>query len=148
MHLEADVLVSALQSAGMRVTTARRAICEVIATSHAEHLTAADIQARAETLAGGSIDPSTVYRTLDVFQSLGYLHHVHLGHGAGVVHLTDETDHHHLACESCGQTLDVPLDEFQPLFDRLARTYGFVVDRAHFAVVGRCRACEQTENSP
>lgn len=147
MHVETEQLVAGLKAAGMRVTAARRAICEVIATSHAEHLTATDIGERAAGLTEATVDPSTVYRTLEVFETLGYLHHVHLGHGPGVVHLTDETDHHHLVCSACGITIDVPIGEFRSLFDRLAATYGFVADPAHFAVSGTCAACEQSRNS-
>lgn len=147
MHVEAEALIADLRAAGVRITGARRAICDVLAQSHGDHLSAADIHARAQTEHGATIDPSTVYRTLDVLERSGLLHHVHLGHGPGVVHLTDETDHHHLVCEACETTIDVPLAEFQPLFSRIEAAYGFRVAPAHFAIVGRCAACEHSENT-
>ncbi len=147
MHVEAEALIADLRSAGVRITGARRAICDVLAQSHGDHLSAADIHTRAQTEHGATIDPSTVYRTLDVLERSGLLHHVHLGHGPGVVHLTDETNHHHLACESCGSTVDVPLSDFRPLFSDIYERHGFRVAPAHFAIVGRCRTCEQSENT-
>ena len=82
MHLTPDELIRALQGSSLRITKARRAICEVLATSHQEHMSATDILERAREQAGVGIDQSTVYRTLDVLEELGYLHHVHLGHRA------------------------------------------------------------------
>ena len=43
MHITADKLVDALSDRGYRITNARRAVCEVVAAAHDEHLSAADI---------------------------------------------------------------------------------------------------------
>jgi Fur family ferric uptake transcriptional regulator len=141
VHVTTEDLIDALRNEGLRVTAARRAICAVLAEAHEEHLTAADIVGRASSSATFSIDASTVYRTLEVFERLGYLHHVHLGHGPGVVHLTDETDHHHLVCDVCGRTVDIPVDEMRSVFAKLGDRYGFIPDSVHFALVGTCAAC-------
>ena len=73
MHLTEDDLIDALRSRSLRITRARRAICDVLATSHEEHMRAVDILKRARAKAGVGIDQSTVYRTLDVLEELGYL---------------------------------------------------------------------------
>lgn len=141
MHVTTEDLVGALRREGLRITAARRAICEVLAQAHEEHLTAADIQRRANTAGSGAIDQSTVYRTLDVLEALGFLHHVHLGHGPGVIHLTEERDHHHLVCERCGRSVDVPLQDLEEVLAAVADHHGFVADSVHFALSGRCREC-------
>ena len=138
MHVSADDLVAALRAAGMRVTRPRRALCAVLADAHAAHLTAAELRRRAEEVLGASIDLSTVYRTLDALDQAGLLHHVHLGHGPSVAHLSGEDDHHHLVCEVCGATVDVPRHEVAELMATLERRYGYQVDSLHFALVGRC----------
>ncbi|MDH5373918.1 MAG: transcriptional repressor [Acidimicrobiia bacterium] len=148
MHLSTDDLVEALRGEGFRITAARRAICSVLADSHEEHLSATDIQSRAADLSAIEIDQSTVYRTLDVFEQLGWLHHVHLGHGPGIIHLTDKTDHHHLVCESCGKSVDVELDELEAVFGTLSKRYGFAPTSLHFALVGTCNACAQLSEDP
>ena len=137
-HLEAEDLLDELRGAGLRITGPRRAICAVLAESHDDHLNALDLQARAEELAGARIDPSTVYRTIDALESAGALHHIHLAHGPAVVHLTDHVDHHHLVCDECGRTIDLPLSELEGLTARLEAKYGFRADSVHFALVGRC----------
>ena len=43
MHIEADDLLAALRRAGLRITAPRRAVCEILAESHDEHLTAATL---------------------------------------------------------------------------------------------------------
>ncbi|MGH8874878.1 MAG: Fur family transcriptional regulator [Acidimicrobiia bacterium] len=141
MHLTADDLLRSLREEGMRVTRPRRAVCEVLARSHGDHLTAAEILSRAEETLGGDIDQSTIYRTLDALERVGYLHHVHLGHGPGVVHLSEESDHHHLVCESCGRTTDIPLEELEEALREVARRYRFRPDGVHFALVGKCLVC-------
>ena len=145
MRLTADDLLEALRQRSLRITQTRRAICDVLATSHEEHLSAADILERAREKARVGIDQSTVYRTLDVLEELGYLHHVHLGHGAGVYHLTEESDHQHLVCEHCGKSVEIPLEELAPVLATVTSRYGFVAEGVHFALVGTCEDCSSHE---
>jgi Fur family ferric uptake transcriptional regulator len=142
MHT-ADDLIDALRSRSLRITKARRAICDVLATSHEEHMSASDILDRARERAGVGIDQSTVYRTLDVLEELGYLHHVHLGHGAGVYHISEEADHQHLVCERCGTSVEIPLEELAPVLATVTSRYGFVAEGVHFALVGVCEDCAE-----
>jgi Fur family ferric uptake transcriptional regulator len=136
-----EALIKALRAEGLRITEARKAICRVVATGGDQHLSAADIRKRATSLTGRQIDLSTVYRTLDVLESLGFLHHVHLGHGPGVFHLTRDAGHHHLVCENCGAAVDVPLDDVGPALHEIASRHGYSVSGAHFALTGLCREC-------
>lgn len=147
MHVSAENLIAVLREEGLRVTAARRGICEVIAASHDDHLTATELHDRSQVIAGQSINPSTVYRTVEVFERLGLLHHVHLGHGPGVIHLSGSDQHHHLTCDRCGSTIDIPASALEPFFVQLRDAYGFTVDPSHFALGGHCRECELSENS-
>jgi Fur family ferric uptake transcriptional regulator len=133
----AEDLVAGLRRAGLRVTRARRAVCEALAAAPREHLRAADIARRA----GTSMDLSTVYRTLDTLEEHGLVEHVHLGHGAGAYHVAPSSQHHHLVCEQCGRTVDVPIGELEEAVARVTGPLGFVPDAAHFAIVGRCARC-------
>ncbi len=128
----------------MRVTAPRRAICEVIAAAHAEHLTAAAILEAARARSDAKIDPSTVYRTLDALEGAGTLTHSHLGHGASVYHLADEAAHQHLICSSCGRTFELPEKDVRAFLDDITAGSGFVADPTHFAVSGLCAECAAT----
>jgi Fur family transcriptional regulator, ferric uptake regulator len=138
-------LVASLRSGGMRVTRARSALCEVLAAARHEHLTPQELHRRAQQHMGGRIDPSTVYRTLEALTECGAVYHVHLGHGAAVIHLTDLEAHHHLVCEVCDRTVDLPLGELEALTDHIGDRYGFVVDSVHFAMIGRCADHDRNE---
>ena len=133
----AGELIAGLRRAGLRVTAARRAICEALAAARADHLSAGEVAART----GAGVDLSTVYRTLDALEELGLVEHVHLGHGPGAYHVGPSAAHHHLVCDSCGRTFDVPIAELRRAVERVTTPLGFVPDSAHFAIVGRCAAC-------
>jgi Fur family ferric uptake transcriptional regulator len=141
VHITADTLIDALSGEGYRITNARRAVCEVVAASHDEHLTAADIYDRARAQTGTRLDRSTVYRTLEALEDARLLAHSHLGHGPSVYHLTEDSGHQHLICLSCGKTLTLPDDETRRLVSSIAVSTGFVLDANHFALSGMCAEC-------
>lgn len=133
-----DDLLGALRAGGLRVTAPRRAVCEALANAHDRHLTTAALHELAEAELGSSIDISTIYRTVEALEQEGLVHHVHLGHGPAVLHLSDHSEHHHLTCHVCGRTVDLPIDEVRELTESLGRRHGFEIDSAHFALIGRC----------
>ena len=137
VHVTTEELVSALRDAGLRVTSSRRAVCEVVARHHSEHLTASTISTRLE----GVADQSTVYRTLDALEEADILSHTHLGHGASVFHLADDEPHQHLVCEECGQVVSLDQGMFDELVASIRDSAGFEVDVTHFALSGRCPDC-------
>ena len=129
-----------LADAGGRRTASRQAIIEVIVEA-GSHLTADEIAGQVHERFP-SVNLSTVYRTLDALTDLGIVDHVHFGHGRAVYHLTDEA-HQHLVCEQCGAVEELPVSRLGPFLRVLDREFGFELDRRHFALVGRCRACRQ-----
>lgn len=142
--MNAEDLLSALRAAGMRITTARTALCEVLAAGPEDHHTALELRARAEARIGGRIDPSTVYRTIEVLQDLGLVDHVHTGQGTTVVHLVEEP-HHHLSCRVCGKFVDIPAAEALAALRSVSERHGFAADTLHFALVGTCEGCVTSE---
>lgn len=141
VHITADKLIDALSDEGYRITNARRAVCEVVASSHDHHLTAADIYSRARAQAGSRLDRSTVYRTLEALEDSGLLTHSHLGHGPSVYHLAEDAGHQHLICLRCGKTFTLPEVETRRLVEAIAGSTGFVLDASHFALSGLCADC-------
>jgi len=127
--------IDVLRAEGRRVTTARRTIIELLGATD-DHLTADDI-ARHVHEAHPEIHVSTVYRTLESLEAWSLVEHVHRGHGAAFFHLA--ASHPHMVCEECGRVLDVPAQEFEPLVARVREVYGFELDVAHNALMGRCR---------
>lgn len=141
-----DDLLETLRSGGSRITAQRRAICSTLAGDD-RHLTIPDLHRLAQERSGLRFDVSTVYRTIEVLEAAGRVHHVHLGHGPSVLHLSSQGEHHHLVCDVCGRTEDVAILRLDDLSRHIEREYGFVVDGVHFALAGRCAHHERNRNS-
>ena len=135
-----EPLLDRVRRGGGRVTPARRALLEALLGAEGHHLTAQDLAEHVQR-AVPDVHLSTVYRSLESLEEMGIVDHAHLGNGRAVYHLADEP-HQHLVCERCESVVEVPDDVFAELSGTLRRAYGFVIRAHHFAVVGRCAACE------
>ncbi len=135
-------LVDELSAKGLRLTSQRRALLEIIETSE-EHLDAASLLRRARER-DASVDRATVYRTLELLKKLRLVNELDLMHLNGEKHYYEvrrDEDHVHLACFQCGR-----IEEFgSPLFERLkqeiGRERGFRVSVVGMEVGGRCSHC-------
>jgi Fur family ferric uptake transcriptional regulator len=132
-------LAERLRERGMRVTSQREQV--LAAVRSLGHATPEQI-----TESVNGVDVTTVYRTLELLEELGLVRHAHLGHGAPS-YRPAEDDHIHVVCHSCGAVTDADPRLVEPLARRLLADDGFVLDRAHFTVFGRCRNCAQEQNS-
>jgi Fur family ferric uptake transcriptional regulator len=93
------------------------------------------------------VDVTTVYRTLELLEEIGLVRHAHLGHGAPS-YRPAEDQHIHVVCHSCGAVADADPSLVDPLARRLLADDGFVLDRSHFTVFGRCRVCAAEQIPP
>ena len=87
-----------------------------------------------------AVNISTIYRTLELLESLGLVWHPHLGRGAPVYHAA-ERPHLHVVCATCGEIASAAPDLLDEAAERLAADLGFTVDVGHVALSGTCRAC-------
>jgi Fe2+ or Zn2+ uptake regulation protein len=133
-----DVQTGDGRTANRRLGRARRQIADLLADSDGP------LTADAVIAALPDVHPSSVYRSLNVLEELGYVRHVHLAHGAALYEVANRVSSvRHLVCEVCGHTVAVPLKVLEPLRKRLERDFGFVLDSTHFAITGRCTTCER-----
>jgi Fur family ferric uptake transcriptional regulator len=132
---DASRILDQIRARGERITTPRRAVIELLASTH-EHLTVDDIASRLHPV-HPSIAPSTVYRTLEALQDWGMVERVHRGQGATFFHLAQM--HQHLVCELCGKVSDIPTHELDDLVIRLQQAYEFELRPNRFALLGECR---------
>jgi Fur family ferric uptake transcriptional regulator len=128
-----DDLAERLRGLGLRVTQQRAQVLHAVRTLG--HATPEQIS---ESVPG--VDVTTVYRTLELLEQIGLVRHAHLGHGAPS-YRPAEDEHIHVVCHSCGAVVDAEPELVEPLAQQLLHQDGFVLDRAHFTVFGRCRAC-------
>jgi len=132
-----------LRSRGYRLTPQRQLVLEAV--EELRHATPDQVLERVRSKAKG-INQSTIYRTLELLESLELVTHTHLGHGAPTYHPASSPDHAHLVCAGCGEVRQVDPDVVAPLVEALKRHCGFTTDVRHLAVQGRCANCsENTE---
>src|SRR4051795_1284230 len=121
-----------LRARGLRWTPQRRLILDVISEAQG-HVTGAEFVDRCRTR-DPDTTPSTVYRTLDVLEDLGYLAHSHAADGREEYHVLPAAEHAHLHCADCGGSWEIGGDEVAGLAKTLRRERGFAVDVAHLTV--------------
>ncbi len=130
-----------LHERGLRWTPQRRLILEVLASTQG-HVTGSDVIERCRER-DPEITPSTVYRTLDVLEDVGYVHHSHGADGREEYHVMPKDVHGHLRCLDCGGGWEIPPAEAAALVATLRRNRGFSVDVSHLTIVGRCAHCQE-----
>lgn len=135
--------VARLRAAGMRVTSARLAILDVIGEGH-HH--GADEVARAVRDRIGHVTLQAVYEALGAFADAGLVRKIELGGGAARYESRVGDHHHHLACRRCGAIADTdgaagPAPGLEPAcLEPLARL-GYTVDEAEVTFWGLCPGC-------
>lgn len=135
--LAADSLadaVAALRERGLRLSTARRLVLEV--------LFAADGPVSAEHVARRlNLDAASVHRNFQALELQGLVTHVHLGHGPGLYSLLGRGEREYLYCDRCGAVTALSVKELDPVRERIKERYGYEARFDHFAIVGTCAAC-------
>ena len=124
------------------MTPQRRAIvAEVMAAEG--HISPTIVSRRVRERVPG-VNPSTVYRTLDLLEDLGVLSHAHLESGPEY-HRRSESQHVHLACSRCGSEDALSMAEAAQLKRLVATHRGFQPHLTHFAISGLCASCQRDE---
>src|SRR3954462_14873470 len=131
-----------LRARGLRWTPQRRLILDVI-TEAEGHVPGAEFVERCRAR-DPVTTPSTVYRTLDVLEELGYVSHSHGLDGREEYHVLPDGDHGHLHCTSCGRAWEIEPGEPEQLVRALAAARDFEVDLSHVSIAGVCAECART----
>jgi Fur family ferric uptake transcriptional regulator len=132
-----DVL-ALLRERGLRMTPQRRAIVAEVLRAQG-HISPTVIARKIQGEMPG-VNASTVYRTLTLLEEVGVLQHSHVETGAEY-HRTEEAEHVHLTCRSCGLDDALSLEEAGALHRLIRRHRGFEADLTHFAITGLCATC-------
>ncbi len=140
-HRSAELaqLITFLDARKVRVTPIRRAILSVLA-AFVEPLRAEDVHAR---LATPKPDLVTVYRTLELFSTLGLVRPVRFHEDSARYELSDAVrqHHHHHVCVSCGKITDVPTCIFDGIPERVEKEARVTVTGHMLELFGLCTGC-------
>ena len=127
-----------LHMKGLRLTPQRDLVLQAV--RKLDHATPEEVHQKVHASHPG-INLSTVYRNLETLENVGLVQHTHLGHGSATYHASEELNHLHLVCESCGSIGDAPLEVAASFVQSLSDDYGFKTDVSHFAISGMCSNC-------
>jgi Fur family ferric uptake transcriptional regulator len=131
-----------LRESGHRLTPQRELVLAAVQTLG--HATPDEVYAEVRTHSA-AINLSTVYRTLELLDELGLIHHAHLSDRAPTYHSTSGHEHSHLVCRDCRKVISVERADIESALGALAEREGFVPDYGHLTVFGTCRDCAQRD---
>jgi len=138
-----EPLLVALDSAGLRLTEARRTVATLIADRDGP-FTAADLLADARRRRI-DIGRATVFRALDAFSELNVVERLDLPNGDHAYVGCDPAHHHHVVCENCGRTTEIDDGGIRDIVRAIERRTGYRVDSHRLELFGRCPACAAVE---
>jgi Fe2+ or Zn2+ uptake regulation protein len=133
-------LIEYLHSKGFRVTTQRLAVLAIINETEG-HLSATQIHRRALERIPGLTEP-TIYRALNFLTNQGLALVAHIGNGH-LVYESAERNHLHVACEQCGQVVELDPILLSPLSHSIEIDTGYRLNTTHFTFLGTCPACQR-----
>jgi Fur family ferric uptake transcriptional regulator len=131
--------LAALDTAGFRLTDARRTVATLIADRDGP-FTAADLLVDARSRRLG-IGRATVFRALDAFSGLNVVERLDLPSGEHAYVVCEPAHHHHIVCERCGRTTEIDDGGIRDIVRAVERRTGFRVDSHRLELFGRCAAC-------
>ncbi len=140
-----------LKQNGLKVTTQRVAILEVLDCRPGKHLTAEEIYDYVREKFP-EIGIATVYRTIQVLSELNLIDKLNLDDGYVRYEISkgsqEETSHHHhhLICLDCGNVYAFQDDLLETLEERIMDTMGFEVVDHEVKLYGHCKACRANKS--
>jgi Fur family ferric uptake transcriptional regulator len=137
------LFLNELRQRGYRLTSQREA---VLLTLHefAFPVSVDEIFNRV-TQKNGDVELTTVYRTLDLLNSLGLVAIIDSGDKQRLYELVASNHPHlHLVCRVCGKISGMEFASFQPLVDQIKRQAHFSVDLGSITVQGTCLDCTES----
>lgn len=134
----------ALKENGFRMTPQRRMILDVIHQADG-HLTADHIIDYVQARVTG-VNKSTIYRTLELLESLGSVYKSRHGDHF-IYHHAESGHHHHVVCSACGKSVDLADDLFGPVEAAVESRTGFQIGFTHVVMRGLCSECARQHAS-
>ena len=123
--------VRELKKRGYRITNPREVICSILENSGHEHFTVEKLH-QLSTKKDKNIDLATVYRTLELLESIDIVEHLHQAHGSGIYYLKSENDNNHIICDLCKSIFDLAKETKEKINKVLVKDSNFNVINHHF----------------
>lgn len=116
-----------LRDAGLKVTSPRLKVLEVLENSEERHLSAEGIY-RALLESGEELGVATVYRVLTQFEQAGLVSRHNFEGGKAVFELTDGTHHDHMVCLETGAVIEFCDERIEKIQREIAEKHGYELE--------------------
>lgn len=136
-----------LRNKGLKVTSQRLLVLEIMAEHPGEHLTAEKIYDLVR-VSCPEMGLATVYRTVQLLSDLHLIDKVSFDDGIARYELGEEGSdtrhhHHHAICLECGKVISFEDDLLEQLEQTLKDRIGFEVVDHEVKLYGYCRECRE-----
>ncbi len=136
-----------LQEKGLKVTSQRLMVLNILSAHGDEHLTVEEIYDLAKE-ESPEIGLATIYRTVQVLLELHVIEKVTFDDGFARYELNGEETgsghrHHHAICTQCGKVYSLETDLLDTLEKQVFESLGFEVTDHEVKLYGLCSACRR-----
>lgn len=131
-----------LRQAGLKVTTPRLKILELLEQATTRHLSAEDIYKTFSEL-GEDIGLATVYRVLTQFEEAGLVKRRNFEEGYSVFELNQGPHHDHLVCIKCGKVDEFVDETIEKRQRNVAEKAGYQMTDHSLIIYGVCSTCSK-----
>ncbi len=129
-----------LKSAGLKVTSPRLKILEILENSKNHHMSAEMIY-RALILQNDEVGVATIYRVLTQFKEAGMVNKLNFDNGQSVFELSNVDHHDHLVCVKCGKIDEFTDDVIEQRQHEVSTKYGYQLTDHCLYLYGLCAQC-------
>ena len=132
----------ALRNAGLKVTTPRLKILQLLEHAKPPHLSVETIY-RELKKQGDDIGLATVYRVLAQFEAVKLVLRHQFEGGYAVFELVHDKHHDHIVCERCGLVKEFVDDSIEQKQSEIAKAFGFTISNHQHTIYGVCKQCQR-----
>ena len=127
-----------LKAAGLKITTPRMRILNLLSEIEQPHVSAEQVY---QTLrdSGDDIGLATVYRVLTQFEQAGLVERHFFSGNEAVFELADDEHHDHLVCLDCGKVLEFTNATIEQEQEKVAKKLGFKLRDHTLHLYGECK---------
>jgi len=127
-----------LKRAGLKVTSPRVKILEILKKPNNQHISAEDVY-KLLLDRNEEIGLATVYRVLNQFDDAGIVTRHHFEGGRSVFELSNKHHHDHLVCLTCGHVFEFEDDVIEDRQERIAETNQLKLTNHSLYLYGECQ---------
>lgn len=139
MSHDINNIAAQLRQAGYRVTPQRQLILDAVCKLGG-HVTPEEVYDQVKRITP-SLNRATVYRTLHFLSEQRIITVAQMRDGRFGYELAGEQPHHHLVCQQCEASLEIPHAILSELYSQIEAEYNFAIDMNHISFFGLCEQC-------